>query len=1153
MPQTDNQKFVHLHTHSEFSLLDGACRIDDLVKYAADHDMPALALTDHGVMYGALRFFDACKKSGVKPIVGCEVYVAPRSRTSKNAKLDSEAYHLVLLCKDEQGYRNLLKLASVAYLEGFYYKPRVDKELLSQHSEGLIAMTACLAGEVTKLCAAGELDKAEAAFQEYRDIFGAENVYLEIQDHDLPEQKKANELLVRLADRMNVTLVATNDVHYLRQKDAEAHDVLLCIQTSATMDDPNRLRFGTQEFYMKDAAQMAQKFRDFPGSLEMTTEIADRCSLELDFSRLQLPDVAIPEGRTVHEHLEAVCWENLKRLYPERTPEIEERLAYELEVIKTTGFPQYMLIVQDFAQFALRNKIPIGLRGSAAGSIVCYCLGISNIDPIRYKLTFERFLNVERAKMPDIDMDMADDRRDDLIRYVSEKYGDNHVAQIVTFGTLAARAAVRDVGRVMGMPAPEVDKICKMIPGLPVGITLKRAMEENPELANLYRSSSTARRLIDTAQQLEGISRHASTHAAGIIISHDPLVEHVPMMKASKGEMVTQYDADYLEKIGLLKMDFLGLANLTTLARTVENIKAHLGEDIDIWDIPLDDRKSFEMLGQGETTGVFQLESAGMRRNIQELKPETIEQLAAMIALYRPGPMAQIPNYIKGKANPESVRYVHPKLEPILKDTFGVIVFQEQVLQIVQAVAGFTLGQADILRAAMSKKKKADMEKARKDIIAGAIANGIPEKKAIEVFLLIEPFAGYAFNKAHATCYAMLAYQTAYLKANYPVEYIAALLATNLDNKDKVALYVDEARRRKIEVLPPDINESHADFRVQGEAIRFGLAAIKNCGKGVVEEIMAERERGGKFRSLFDFCERVHPLGVGKATIEFLIKAGAFRSLSNNRAGMLSKLDEAMQRAVRIQREKEQGQVALFGGVQDGVQILEAEHYESQEQLPREEVLAMEKELLGIYLSDHPLTQVRGALESQITFRSDQIQEQPDDAECVVGGIISNIRYHTTRRNNERMAFLKIEDLWGTISVTVFPSVYKNYVNEIAKDRAVLIKGRTSHRDPVAKSDSEQTHEVEIVCETISPLKPKNGKGRNGKNFLNVRIGNGTARRLGELVTIFASYPGSATVCLFLKEDGSEQKVTTTYKVNPINRLVEEVASIVGKDAVWVD
>jgi len=1165
----DNPGFVHLHTHSEYSLLDGACRIPDLVSRAVELEMPALAITDHGVMFGAIGFYEQCKKSGIKPIIGCEVYVATRSRLSKSPRVDADQYHLVLLAENEAGYRNLLKLTSRAHLEGFYYKPRVDDELLAEHSEGLIALTACIAGEVPKMCLSGDIQKAEEKISRYREIFGADNVYLELQDQGLPEQKIVNDALIDLSSRLNVPVVATNDVHYIKHKDASAHDVLLCIQTGAAFNDPNRLRFSSQEFFMKSGKEMAEVFAGVRGALENTIEIAERCSLEFDFSRLQLPAVSIPEGMDDDSYMERLCWEGLERKKPDAPEEYKERLRYEIETLQTCQFSRYMLIVREYAKFAREQGIYMGIRGSAAGSLACYCLDITDFDPIEFGLTFERFLNIERREMPDIDMDFQDDRRDEVIRWVTEKHGSDRVAQIVTFGTLGAKAAIRDVGKVLGVQSQLIDKVCKLIPTVPVGITIEDAVKGVPDLADLYRQQSDVRRMVDMAKRLEGISRHSSVHAAGVIISRDPLMEHVPVMKGAHEEVVTQYDADSLKKVGLLKMDFLGLANLTILARTVENIRRSCGIEIDLQQIPKDDAKTFEMLGKGDTTGVFQLESSGMRRYIQELKPNSIAELAAMIALYRPGPMAHIPKYINSKFGREPITYPIELLEPILRETYGVIVYQDQVLHIVRAVAGYTLGQADILRRAMGRKDKEEMKRQRQNFIAGAKAKGISEKKAVEIFNLIEPFAGYAFNKAHAVCYAHIAYQTAYLKAHYPVEYFAAVLAAHLDNRDKVTFYVEECRKVGIEVLPPDVNCSDADFRVQDGKIRFGLAAIKNLGKAVVDAVISARESGGEFKSLADFCDRVAGCSqVGRNAIETLIKAGAFASIVPNRRQALAMMDEAISLAEAAHKDRINGQEGLFGAVVSDGHVIDISKYANIEEFNKQELLEMERDLLGLYISDHPLKHVGDVLDAKISVTADKLQELSEDQECVVGGVITEVRSFLTRRTGERMASAKIEDLTGSVSVTVFPSVYKECVDCLMRDKIVIVRGRVDYRN---KSGEGGENEMVVKAESIVPIEDVNPASADPAaspepakvevcekpsikaGAVHIRVREGAGQLISRLRDIIIRYPGDTDVYLHVSDNGDRTCVRLPFRVDLSDTLFSELVDILGADKIWTE
>ncbi|MDP2932123.1 MAG: DNA polymerase III subunit alpha, partial [Chloroflexota bacterium] len=853
--------FTHLHVHTEYSLLDGMCRIPQLMARAKEMGLTALAITDHGAMYGVIQFYLAAREAGIKPIIGCEVYVAQNSRTSREAS-DKFNYHLILLAKNDTGYRNLIQLVTKAHLEGFYYKPKVDKELLAQYHDGLIALSACIGGEIPRLILEGRLDEAKQAAAWYKQTFG--DFYLEVQRHPMVELEKVNQALIAMSAELGIPLVATNDAHYINQEDASAHDLLLCIGTNTSIHDEKRKKMAGDFFYLKSPAQMAELYRDIPQALENAERIAEMCRLEFEFGRLHLPEIDLPAGKNPDQFLADLCAEGLPRYYPHPTPEIEKRLAYELEVIQKTQFANYFLVVWDIISFVRKNSILFGVRGSAAASIVLHCLGITELDPIANKLVFERFLNLERREMPDIDLDFQDDRRDEVIKYVSDKYGRDHVAQIITFGTLGARAALRDVGRALGMPYSFVDRVTRLVPFAPT-MTLKRALDENSELRALYEEDPSVKNLIDSARRLEGIARHASTHAAGVVISKEPLTRYVPLQRASKGNdeniVMTQFGMDEIAKIGLLKMDFLGLANLTILGRAREIIRQNRGVDVDLHRLPMDDARTYSLLASGETAGVFQLEGTGMRHHIKELKPNTFSDIAAMVALYRPGPMEHIPRFIKSKHGEEPIRYPHPALKNILEETYGVIVYQEQVLFIVQTLAGYSLGQADIFRKAMGKKIAEVMKKEKINFIAGAIKNGFSEEVANEVFALIEPFAGYAFNKAHAFSYALIAYQTAYLKANYPAVYMTAFLITHAGDLEKVAGAVAECRRLGITVLRPDVNHSQVNFAIEKsesgtEAIRFGLAAIKNVGVNAVEPVVAECNKAGKYKSIEDLCRR---------------------------------------------------------------------------------------------------------------------------------------------------------------------------------------------------------------------------------------------------------------------------------------------------------
>lgn len=1156
-------QFVHLHTHSEYSLLDGACRIKPLVKRAADLGMPALALTDHGVMYGALPFYEAAKKAGIKPVIGCEVYVAKGSRHDREGRRGHDQFHLVLLAKNDTGYQNLLNLVTAAQLEGFYYKPRVDKELLSQYSEGLIALSACLAGEVAQDVLNSDGEQALHTIAEYQEIFGRDNWYLEVQDHGIPEQQKLNQFLLEATVKTGVPLVATNDIHYLEAGDAGPHEILLCIQTSTTMSDPKRMRFSTPEFYLKSQQQMAELFKAFPGAVENTVEIAERCCLDFEFGRQQLPDLPIPDGLTPEEYLKKQAWEGLEKRYPDASAEIRDRMEYELDTIIKCGFAKYLLIVQDFATFARGRSILAGVRGSAAGSIVNYCLGITSVDPIFYKLTFERFLNIERIQMPDVDFDFQDDRREEVIHYVSERYGADHVAQIITFGTLAARAAVKDVGRALEVPLSEVNRIAKMIPSMPVGTTISQALEANPELKTAYDQDPKVKNLIDTAMRLEGISRNSSTHAAGVIVSRDPLTQHSPLQRSGKGELITQYGSGELAKIGLLKMDFLGLINLTIIDRCLKLMKQNKGVDLALGDIPLDDQKAYEILGKGETTGVFQLESAGMRRYIKELRPQSVKELSAMVALYRPGPIAHIPRYINSKFGRQKIHYLHPKLEPILEETYGVIVYQDQVMQIVQAIAGFTLGHADILRRAMGKKDAGKMAHERDNFMEGAKQNGVDGKAATEIFDMIEPFAGYAFNKAHAVCYGTVAYQTAYLKANYPVEYLTALLASHAENQEKVALEVEEARRLGIQVLPPDINRSDAEFSIDpdGKSIRFGLSAIKNCGRALVDAIVAERRENGPYKGVADLVIRCAPEGsLNRSAFESLAKVGALDGLHPCRRGLVECAEDLFAKVARSAKSARSGQTGLFDEVEDEavsdlcVDIPECEEY------GRAEKLAAEKDLMGLYVSDHPLNEHAEVLRARTDATVQSLSEADDNAVVTLGGVITGIKYHFTKRKNEKMAFITLEDLTGTVRVTIFPSVFALSEHLIERDNLVIIKGKVQHQD--SGSDSGEKGPVDLLCESVEPLRASAqpdaepitsaGEMLECSECITIRLNARSRPRLPLLKDIFARHTGDGKVFFRVGDGVASQTILAEARVEVTTTLAQEVQRLLGAESLIV-
>ncbi len=1058
-------EFVHCHLHTEYSLLDGESRIDALMQRAAALGLPALALTDHGVMYGAIEFYESARAHGIRPIIGMEAYVAPRRMTDRDPKLDASAFHLVLLAATDEGYRNLLKLTTAAHLDGFYYKPRIDRELLSRHAAGLIGLSGCLQGEIPRAILREDFQAARELAAAYRDIFGPGNFYLEVQNHGLADQQAVVRGLVPLARALGVPLVATNDVHYVTRDEADAQDALMCIQMGIGLDQKDKPRMGdTPEFYLKSPEEMAARFAELPEALRATLDIAERCDVRIETGRTKLPHFPVPPGETADSYLRRLCEGGLRRLYGQITPALAERLDYELGVIGQMGYAPYFLIVQDFVNFARRRGILTTVRGSAAGSLVLYACGVTDVDPIAYRLPFDRFLNLERYTMPDIDVDFMDSRRDEVIQYVVEKYGADRVAQIITFGTMGARAAIRDVGRVMGLPYGDVDRIAKLIPGPTV--TLREALQQEPELRAAAEGDPQVRRLLDMAQKLEGVARHASTHADGVIISRDPLTDHVPLQRATKGDLLmTQYDMNSVARLGLLKIDFLGLANLTILDTAIRIIRETRGVTVDLQRLPLDDRKTYDLLASGDTTGIFQLEGRGMTRYLKELRPDRIEDVMAMVALFRPGPMANIPAYIRRKRGQEPVTYLHPRLELVLKETYGVMVYQEDIMTVAQAIAGYTLAEADVLCYAIRKKIKDRLLAQREKFVAGARKNGVPPRVVDQIFEQFEPFARYGFNRAHAACYGLIAYYTAYLKAHYPAEYMAAVLSSDAGNMDKVAQAFAECHRMGIRILPPDVNASAASFAVAStapdrtaDAIRFGLAAIRNVGVGAVEAIIAARAAGGPFRSLADFCARVDTRQVNQRVIASLIKAGAMDSLGASRAQMLQTLDDTLDRAQRAQRDRAQGQTGLFdlGGAP-----VEAPPEGSAPEFTRDELLTMEREMLGLYISDHPLRRWEPVLSRRVTSTVAQLADLPDRQEVVVGGLVAGVKRSVTR-SGSTMAFLTLEDLTGSVEVLVFPRAYEQQGFALKRDAVVLLRGRV---------DIEE-QSVKLLCDEILSLPP---------------------------------------------------------------------------------
>lgn len=1069
--------FVHLHVHTEYSLLDGAARIKKAVVRAKELGMPSLAITDHGAMFGVVEFYKTCQSAGIKPVLGCEVYVAPRTMDDRTPRVDDHPYHLVLLAENEEGYRNLLELVSLGFTRGFYYKPRVDKEALARYSKGLIALSGCIGGEVSSKILSGEMAKAREAAFAYRDIFGPDNFFLELQDHGFAEQRTANRELIKIHKETGIPLVATNDIHYVTREDASSQDVLLAIQTGKSVDDPGRMKFQSSELYLKSEEEMALLFGEHRQALDNTGQIAERCHVEFDFSQYYLPHFGVPEGYTADTYLEELCYQGAHKRYgAELSEEVQNRLSYELGVIKKMGYSAYFLIVWDFINFARQEGIPVGPgRGSAAGSLVAYSLTITNLDPLKYDLLFERFLNPERVSMPDIDTDICYERRGEVIDYVVRKYGIDHVSQIITFGTMAARAAIKDVGRALDMPYGEVDRVAKLVP-MELHITIEKALSMTPELKEMYEQRADIKKLIDTAIALEGMPRHASTHAAGVVITKDPLTHYLPLYKASDGPVTTQFPMGTVEELGLLKMDLLGLRTLTVISDAVRMIRENTGVELDIGVIPIDDRTTYEMLSRGEATGVFQLESSGMKAILRDLKPGVFADIVALVALYRPGPLqsGMVTDFIKNKHGETKTKYLHPKLEPILKDTYGVILYQEQVMRISSDLAGFSLGEADLLRRAMGKKKPEIIAGLRSQFVEGAGKNGVPENVAGEIFDLMEKFAGYGFNKSHSAAYALVTYQTAYLKKNYPVEFMAALLTSVKDNTDKMAAYIEECRRMGIEVLPPDVNESRENFAVAGDKIRFGLAAVKNVGQGAVEFIIKARQEKGPYVSFSDFCRRLDTRVVNKRVLESLIKCGTFDSLGDRRAQLMGAVDTGLSMAQQSQRDRANGQLSLL----DLMEETEAISLTLPDigEFPKKDMLAMEKETLGLYISGHPLAAYRSVLNRLATVTTDEIAELTDDSEVVLGGLISGIKKVFTRKG-DAMAILNVEDLTGTVEVVVYPRPYQKNILAIKEDEVVLVKGRAKENseekkiiaDEISSLDAHLAGELHLQIDTLQP------------------------------------------------------------------------------------
>ncbi len=1113
--------FVHLHNHTEYSLLDGANRVSELVARAKELEMPSLAITDHGAMFGAMEFYFECKKKGGKPIIGMEAYVAPNGLRSKTGREENQSYHLLLLAKDEAGYRNLCKLHTVAALEGFYYKPRIDHELLRVHAKGLIGTSACLGSEVCQALMNGKYAEAQKIAGMYKEMFDEDSFFIELQDHRLPEQAAIKDDLLRIARELKLPLVATNDAHYLCRESSQMHDVLLCIGTGALVKDEKRLRFQTEEFYLKSGDEMHELFKDTPEALENTLRIADMCNLELGKNRAPMPEPRVPEGMDSFDFLRQISEEGMRERLPKVDELAQERLDYELGVIEQTGYGDYFLLVREFTRYAREQGIAFGARGSAAGSLVSFAIGITDVDPLEYDLTFERFLNPERVSMPDIDMDFEDERRDEVIKYVVERFGKEQVAQIITFGTLGAKAAIKDAGRVLGYLPMETDKICKTIPNVP-GMNLAKAIEGSSEFRQMVQSDPKVSSLVEVAKEIEGMARHSGVHPAGVVISRGPLTDYVPLYRGTDGQSVTAFDMGILEKIGLLKMDFLGLSNLTVLSRAVDNIaKSHPKQDrLDWRTLPLDDVPTYELLSKGETVGVFQLESGGMRRNIVELKPNSVRELAAMVALYRPGPMEHIPTFVDGKFGRRKIEYLDPRMEPILSETYGVIVYQDQVLKLVQALAGFTLGRADLLRRAMSKKDVQAMDELRVEFMDGCKSRGVTSDSAEKVWELLLPFAGYAFNKAHAVCYALIAYQTAYLKANYPTEYLAALLEVYREKEDRVTNFIEECRRHKVAVLPPDVNRSQLSFSIEAKipkgwqgAIRFGLAAIKGVGEKLVEGILEEIEAAGPFTHLFEFCERVRGKGLNRGALDALIKAGAFDGIQKNRQTLLNASEQALSHADQAIRQREAGQDSLFGE-SNGAQELTLPQLAEADTPSRSQILTWEKETMGIYVSDHPLRGLERHIREASSHNCGQVTELEDGVAIKLCGVIAGKREIITKARGDKMASLVLEDFSGQATCTAFAATYAKFGDLLQKDSVVVIRGIASQRQARNGGESQMEVRIEEVIPFVAPTEIDFSSEDNADGTVVIRLGNAKRGQLFQLRDVLKGNPGSYRVVL---------------------------------------
>ncbi|MDD5071649.1 MAG: DNA polymerase III subunit alpha [Patescibacteria group bacterium] len=1214
-------KFVHLHLHSHYSLLDGLTKIDELIAAARDDGAEALALTDHGVMYGAIEFYQKCKKAGIKPIIGVEAYLAPKSRFDKNSKADENYYHLILLAKNNKGYKNLIKLTTIAHLEGFYYKPRIDWEVLEKYREGLIAATACLGGEIPRLILSGKEEKARERIKDYNKLFGPGNFYLELQDHpDLPGQDKVNKKLIEFSRELNVPLIATNDIHYLKKEDDEAQDILLCLQNKKKKEDGDRMNMTGVDYSMRPGREMIEAFRDAPEAIENTLKIAQACNLEIELGNTTLPFFEVPDGYSEMGYLEELCRQGLSKRYGENyeqvSKEIKERMDYELSVIKKMGWPSYFLIVADFVNWAKNNGIVVGPgRGSAAGSLVCYLTGITNLDPLKYDLLFERFLNPDRISMPDIDMDFADTGRDEVIRYVEDKYGKDHVSQIITFGTMAARAAVRDVGRVLDYPYDYCDKLAKMIP---MFSKIDEALKNVDEFKEIYKNEEAARRIIDYARRLEGVARHASTHACGVLITKEPLANYVPLQYASSSDrsLVSQYSLHPIEDLGLLKMDFLGLKNLTIIESAVKIIKNTRGLEIDIDTIPLDDKKTYSLFQTGETTGVFQFESSGMKRYLRELKPTEFEDIVAMVALYRPGPMEWIDDYITGKHKKKKVSYLHQKLEPILGKTYGVAIYQEQVMEIAKSLAGFSMAEADVLRKAMGKKIPELLTKQREKFIDGCVKNSIAKELGEKIFSFIEPFAGYGFNRSHAACYALIGYQTAYLKAHWPAEFMASLLTSDQQNTDRITIEIEECRKMGINIMPPDINESFASFTVvtsgtkanravdqseEASTIRFGLRAVKNVGEHIVEVIIRERKENGPYKNIFDFLARVTDKDLNKKSMESLIKSGGLDQFGE-RGQMLANIDNLLGFNKEVSKVRDSRQNSLFI---DAPNLNKANEIKLAPAAPagNREKLDWEKQLLGFYITEHPflsyekylrditvpLTELQAVLSEDFSLsgspagKTNFFSSRNGNGEAVnVSGIITGIKKIITRAN-ESMFFVKIEDAISKVEVLVFPRLLKETGHIWQEGKVIICQGKISTKDREIKLLANKAEE--LILETIEDSLSNFRKIIAGNGFSRTVRNNGpnnhlaksageaasysakaanqplglvfnkalSPEELQELKGIFLKNKGEDKVYFIIRQNEKNNVVETSFCVSNNNCLREEIKGLFGNSLQIVD